>query len=78
MFAFCEKLYFHIKITTSGIVTTDDFGDNFNRAEIYAAVITNMFPSVAFVLLNRPNDFIRDFNRYPEAFETVSLVQYPR
>ena len=37
-----------------------------------------MLPSVAFVLLNTPNDFINDFNRYPEAFETVSLIQYPR
>ena len=53
-------------------------GDKFNRTEIYAAVFTNMLPSVAFVLLNTPNDFINDFNRYPEAFETVSLIQYPR
>ena len=51
---------------------------NFNRVFSYVSVAANMFPSVALVLFNTPNDFINDFNRYPESFATVSIVQYSR
>ena len=37
-----------------------------------------MIPGIAFVLLNTPNDFIIDFNRYPESFPTVSIIQYSK
>ena len=51
---------------------------SFKRLYIYVSVVVNMFPSVAFIILNTPNDFIDDFNRYPESFETVSIAQYRR
>ena len=35
-------------------------------------------PSLAFVILNSPNDFMIDFNKYPESFKTVSIIQYSR
>ena len=51
---------------------------DFKRIMVYGSVIANMLPSIAFVICNTPNDFMNDFNRYPESFETVSIVQYSR
>ena len=51
---------------------------DFKRIMVYGSVIANMLPSIAFVICNTPNDFIDDFNRYPESFKTVSIIQYRR
>ena len=45
---------------------------------VYVTFIAQMIPSIAFLVLNTPNDFISDFNRYPESFPTVSIIQYSK
>ena len=43
---------------------------------IFIEFIANYGPSVAYVLINRPCDFMVCFNKYPEVFATVSIIQY--
>ena len=43
----------------------------------FVKLITCNAPGLAFVCLNSPSDFIIDFNKYPEAIGTPSVIQYP-
>ena len=79
----CMLINFCLTFATSFEITYAAKGGRmeptrFQRLYIYTAVLANMVPSVAFVLLNTPNDFINDFNRYPESIPTVSIAQYNR
>ena len=35
-------------------------------------------PGIAYVIFNKPCDFMLCFNKYPESFATVSIIQYKK
>ena len=43
---------------------------------IFLEFVANNVPMITFVLFNSPCDFMVCFNRYPENFPTVSIIQY--
>ena len=50
-----------------------------NREKVvFIEFIANNLPGLAYSLFNKPCDFMVCYNKYPEVFATVSIIQYKR
>ena len=46
------------------------------QAGLLVQFLADVVPSIAFIYVNQPTDFMLDFNKYPENCHYVSIVQF--
>ena len=58
-------------------VYPEDQSQNFftyKLSGLWLIFLSYLLPSIGYVIFYRPRDILRNFNRYPEEFQRVSIV----